>query len=272
MSTTFEIKHCPPNPTIEYARQLLATIPKGVTAIVSHGGGSTIDVGKWIARELHVKHTAIPTTAGTGSEVTPFCVLTIDGKKTTITDEKLIPTSYILNPAEIVTCPPLVALSAGLDAYCQALESWWSVNASMESRNYSDVAIRLIQENLPKVLNNRFDEKAQMNMLIAANMSGRAIALTRTNVCHAISYPLTDLYQIPHGIACAMTIQYFAQKLLGMDALHFLTGFDFPRYKFDPEKVADVAIHSPKLKEVPLTIYRDDIIKALHTFLLPHNG
>lgn len=253
----YHLSHCPPNPTLEYADSI--ELPKGTTEIISQGGGSTIDVGKWLARKFHVKHTAIPTTAGTGSEVTRFCVLTVKGKKKTFKDKKFIPDSYVLDPRLVVSLPELHTLSSGLDAYSQALESLWSKNATPESRTYSQMAINIICTNLEKSLMFPENENYRMNMLLGANFSGRAINLTKTNVCHAISYPLTELYNIPHGIACAMSLKFFTKKFLGID----LDLPELPTYTIDKQKVARIAIKSKKLKDCPVKVSLEDIIKSL---------
>ena len=121
----------PSNPTLEYAESII--LPADTTVILSEGGGSTIDVGKWLARKYNLPHIVVPTTAGTGSEVTKYCVLTEKGKKVTYTDDKFIPTSYILDPHLVTTCPREVTLSAGLDAMSQALEAMWSKNKTQHN-------------------------------------------------------------------------------------------------------------------------------------------
>lgn len=257
----FQNEHCPPNPTIEYADSIV--LPLGTTEVISQGGGSTIDVGKWIARKHNVKHTAIPTTAGTGAEVTRFCVLTVDGMKTTYEDVRFIPDSYILDPRLVVSLPHLHTLSTGLDALSQALESFWSKKATPESKNFSNTAVALVFENLKASLLEPYNEKLRMNMLLAANLSGRAIDITRTNVCHAISYPLTQWYGIPHGIACAMSLKYFALKAVNLDLEDFLKDLDLPRYDIDPLSIARTVIASKKLKDYPLEITQEDIEKSL---------
>lgn len=229
---------------------------------MSRGGGSTIDVAKYIAGELGLPHHCIPTTAGTGSEVTKYVVLTVDGRKKTFTDEKYIPTSYELNPEYLVTLPELHTIASGLDALSQAFESLWSKNKTRESRLYSKTAIKLIIKNLDKCVREPDNLEARMNMLIAANLSGRAINITRTNVCHAISYPLTDWYGIPHGIACAMSLGYFTKKFLNLDISVFLSKFNIPNYEIDIEKVTKEAIKSQKLKECK-EVTEEDISTSL---------
>lgn len=250
----------PQNPTLEYAESIVP--PKGTTEIVSIGGGSTIDVGKWVSFKYKLYHSAVPTTAGTGSEVTRYCVLTTDGKKKTY--ELRRPDGYILDPRLVTSLPELYTLSSGMDALCQALESFWSTNATLESKNYATIAYELVIANLKKSMEQPQNEIYRMNMLIAANMSGRAIEITKTNVCHAISYPLTDLYGVPHGIACAMSLRYFAKKI-GVNLEDWFLQFILPKYDLDVDKVAETVLKdsADKLKSYPHKITKVDILKSL---------
>lgn len=254
------LRHCPPNPTLEYAESI--ELPKGTTEVVSVGGGSTIDVGKWLSFKYKVYHTAIPTTAGTGSEVTRYCVLMVEGKKKT--HELRRPDSYVLDPRLVTSLPELHTLSSGMDALCQALESFWSVNATNESKNYSAVAYEMVMANLKKSMEEPQNQIYRMNMLMAANFSGRAIEITKTNVCHAISYPLTELYNIPHGIACAMSLRYFAKKH-NLDLDWWFLQFNLPKYEIEPGKVADIVLkdNSEKLNTYPHKITKLDIIESI---------
>ena len=253
-------KHAPPNPTLGYANSI--DIPKRYTEIVSTGGGSTIDVGKWLARKYGLKHTAIPTTAGTGSEVTKYCVLMVNGEKHTFTDENFIPDEYKLKPKLVVSLPRIYTLSSGLDALSQALEAYWSKNQTDLSRIYSASAINAILEYLPISLKEPKNLEARHQMLLAANLSGRAINITKTNVCHAISYPLTEMYDIPHGIACAMSLKYFANKFLSLNLDRFFKEIDLPSYEIDIDEVANIAWRSAKLRDCP-KITKKDIKKSL---------
>lgn len=252
------LRHCPSNPTLEYVESII--LPKNVTEIVSIGGGSVLDTGKWLSHKYKVYHTAIPTTAGTGSEVTRYCVLMVDGKKKTFNLRK--PDSYILDPSLVTTLPEIHTLSSGLDALCQALESFWSINATNESKNYAVVAYEMVIANLKKSMEDPHNQQYRMNMLIASNMAGRAIEITQTNVCHAISYPLTELYGIPHGIACAMSIRYFAKKN-NIDLDLWFLQFKLPKYEIDVERVADIVIQNDKLKSYPHKLERIDIVQSL---------
>ena len=201
-------KEVPPNPPIEFAEKM-AKEAKGSTEVVSIGGGSTIDVGKYVSHILGVPHKAIPTTAGTGSEVTKYAVFVKSGRKYSFEGEHLIPEKYELRPELIVSLPRIHTIASGLDALSQAIESWWSPKSTKESREYSVKASHLVTANLYESTKNPDNEFLRMNMLKAANYSGRAINITRTSICHALSYPITIKLGIPHGIACAMHLPIF---------------------------------------------------------------
>lgn len=252
------LKHCPQNPTLEYAESI--EIPKGTTEIISQGGGSTIDVGKWLAYKYNLPHTAIPTTAGTGSEVTRYCVLMTNGKKKTYNLKK--PDAYILDPNLVITLPEIYTISSGLDALSQCFESLWSKKRTKESIVYSKMGIRLILSNLHKCLKDPQNREYRMNMMIGANFSGRAIEITQTNVCHAISYPLTEKYGIPHGIACAITLPYFAEKFLGVK-LKYVKKI-LPKYQIkDIDDIVSTVLKSPKLNDLSTQINAIDIRNSL---------
>lgn len=255
----FLLEHAPANPTIEYAQNI--KVPVGATEIISRGGGSTIDVAKWVAKKYGLRHTAIPTTGGTGSEVTKYVVLTVDGEKKTFTDEKFRPQAYVLDPHLSVSLPYEHTLASGLDALSQSMESLWSLKATPESVNYAFAGMELALQNLETALRDPANLQARMNMLLAGNLSGKAIDITQTNICHAISYPLTDWYGIPHGIACGLVLPYFAEKMgfkIKKQIKHLL-----PKYKIDRRKVAKHVINSPKLLDFPAPVTEMDIYKSL---------
>ena len=196
----------PVNPSLEFAKSVLEEA-QGCDEVISIGGGSTIDVGKYVSCFLGVKHTAIPTTAGSGSEVTRYVVLTNgNGRKDTLMNPGFLPDKYVLNPNQVTSLPDLQTLSSGMDAVSHALESLWSANATRESGELGRLALGLAMANLRQSREKPKDLALRTNMLVAANLAGRAINITGTNVCHAVSYALTQLYNIPHGIACALTL------------------------------------------------------------------
>lgn len=253
------LEHCPQNPTLEFAESI--SIPEGITKICSKGGGSTIDVGKWLAFKYKLHHTAVPTTAGTGSEVTKYCVLVTDGKKKTYNLKE--PDSYILDPGLVVSLPKLYTVSSGFDALSQNLEAHWSKNSNPEVWSYTEIGQKLAFSNLHNCINEPHNINSRMNMMLSAHFSGKAINITRTNVCHAISYPLTEWYGIPHGIACGMSLAYFAKKFLGRNLSDWIKSFNLPVYVIDLERIADEVMKNPKLEDCPQKITREDIMQSL---------
>lgn len=256
-----------PNPTLELA-ELILKEAKGNDGIVSIGGGSTIDIGKYVSWKLGIPHTAIPTTAGTGSEVTKYAVFIDKGQKITFEDDKLIPANYTLDASRVTSLPRLHTIASGLDALSQAIESYWSPLATPESKRYSEKAIKGVMDNLYDSCRFPESELFRLQMLMAANFSGRAINLTRTSVCHAISYPLTILYGVPHGIACAYTLpffmRYFDFKVVKPEKVETLIKrLGVRRVEIDPELVAREALKSERCQNTPKPITKEIIMQAL---------
>lgn len=254
------------NPTIEEAEHLLATVPKETTEIESVGGGSTMDVGKYIAWKLRLPHTAIPTTAGSGSEVTKYAVFVVNGRKKTIEDESLIPDRFYLRPELVVSCPEEITIAAGLDALCHAVESYWSPIKTEESIKYATRAITGITASLWDSYKNPENEYLRMQMLESANSAGRAINITKTSICHALSYPLTSK-GLPHGIAVASTLPIF------MDYFNFdnritktvkkiIYGFGVSKPIFTKDDILE-AMESERFYNTPKKITREEAYDLL---------
>lgn len=189
-------------------------------AIVAIGGGSSIDVAKCIKlysgmddtkvyleqeyKENDVTLIAIPTTSGTGSESTRYAVIYYDGKKQSVTHESIVPKYAILDYRNLVTLPIYQKKCTMMDAMCQSIESWWSVNATEESKIYSRKALTTLLFSMEDYLANK--ESGNTEMLMASNYAGKAINITQTTAAHAMSYKLTSLYGIPHGRAVFMCL------------------------------------------------------------------
>lgn len=189
--------------------------------ILAVGGGSSIDVAKCIKlyckmrkdrlyldqeyTDTGVKLIAIPTTAGTGSESTRYAVIYYDGKKQSVTHESIIPDVAILEPKVLKTLPLYQKKCTMLDALCQGIESWWSVNSTDESKTYSKKAVVTIMNWWKEYIFDNTDESA-VHIMEAANYAGRAICITQTTAPHAFSYKITSLYQLPHGHAVAICL------------------------------------------------------------------
>ena len=188
--------------------------------IIAIGGGSTIDVAKCIKLYAalnpaenflqqkpipnSIKLIAAPTTAGTGSEATRYAVIYYNGEKQSITNETFIPSQVIFDASFLTTLPEYQRKSTMLDALCHSIESFWSVNSNTESKGFSEKAIKMILENMDSYLRN--EEHGNYNMLLAANIAGKAINITQTTAGHAMCYKLTSLYGIAHGHAASLCV------------------------------------------------------------------
>jgi alcohol dehydrogenase len=223
------------NPSISYIDSLFLKIKNlNIDIVIAIGGGSSLDTGKAIAKLLGNKDSlitlnehfkkkisfkknkkalpliAIPTTAGTGSEITHFATVwdSIDKKKYSLIGEDLYPYISILDPSLTLTLPEEETISSSLDALSHALESIWNTNATKESLMYSKKALNLLLPALETLntLGVENNSELRSNLLKASMYSGAAINLTRTALSHSISYPLTSFYKLPHGIACSFSL------------------------------------------------------------------
>ena len=173
--------------------------------IVAFGGGSVIDFAKAFRfyQHLTTPFIAIPTTAGTGSEATQFAVVYVDGKKTSLDDPSILPDYSIVDSQFIEKATPQVKASPAMDAYCQAIESFWAKKATDESRGYAIESIKLCRECLVNAVTST-DVMSNIKMMQASHLSGKAINISRTTAAHALSYKITSKYGIPHGHAVAL--------------------------------------------------------------------
>ena len=198
----------------------------GCEAILAVGGGSSIDVAKCIKLYSHRDPTkpyieqipmdsgvpliAVPTTAGTGSESTRFAVIYYQGKKQSIAHPSIIPDYAILEPSVLTTLPPYQRGCTAMDALCQGIESWWSVNSTNKSRALSRKAVEILSERIIIYVKGTGDSKEDKEiaeaMMVAANYAGQAINIAQTTAPHAFSYKLTSLYGLPHGHAVAVCL------------------------------------------------------------------
>lgn len=227
-----------PNPDIDALDALITELrPQGFNVVVGFGGGSVIDAAKVVAcslagansRPLHQRFRAneatavtracslisVPTTAGTGAEVTPFATVWDDAEKRkySLSGVAVAPDAALLDARLTLSLPAFETLYSGLDALSHSMESLWNTNRTPISEAYSRQAFRLIVQALPEVLANPADTHSRAMMQQASLLAGLAIASTRTAVAHSMSYPLTSHYQVPHGIACSYTLPGVLQVL-----------------------------------------------------------
>jgi alcohol dehydrogenase len=153
----------------------------------------------------------IPSTAGTGSEVTQVSVMSCGKEKKTINHPAFLPKAAIVDPLLTLTVPPRTTMNTGLDALAHALEGYWSRNHQPISDLMAVQAVRLVLEHLETAWRSGGDLEARTAMSLAALLGGLSFALPKTAACHACSYPLSEDYHLPHGEACAFTLDSFVR-------------------------------------------------------------
>ncbi len=195
-------------------------------AVIGVGGGSSLDTAKFAAAVApnegealdyyegrrafdagsRLRILAVPTTAGTGSEVTQVSVVSHGKEKKTINDPAFMPAAAIVDPLLTLGVPPRTTMNTGLDAMAHALEGYWSRNHQPIPDLLAVEAVRLILENLEKAYRDGGDLEARSALAYAALLGGLSFALPKTAASHACSYPLSEDYHLPHGEACAFTL------------------------------------------------------------------
>lgn len=218
-----------PDPTFDHVRAGFAMLGRdGCDAVLALGGGSPMDAAKVIAamatnggsaerlegrfrlRKQPLPLYAIPTTAGTGSEVTVAAVVSDPAThaKKFFVDPKLLPRMVALDPALMLGLPPAVTAATGMDALTHAVESYLARTATPQTREYATTAVRLIFENLPRAYAHGSDAEARKAMALAAWYAG--LAFTRTNVgyVHAVAHTFGARYGTPHGRANAIVLPH----------------------------------------------------------------
>jgi len=192
--------------------------------VIGLGGGSALDACKAIAmlqrnpgsireyldgeRVCQVKGApvvAVPTTSGTGSEVTPFSVITHPAKraKPAIAPPQNFPDVALVDPELSVSTPRPVAASTGLDALCQAVEGFWSIQGNPATRALAFQAIALAIRHLEAACL-RKDQESVTQMSLASHLTGIQMSNVGNTCIHPLSYPITVDYGVPHGYACAL--------------------------------------------------------------------
>lgn len=182
--------------------------------MIAVGGGSAIDVAKAIKlfAESDVRILAVPTTAGTGAEVTRFSVLYNHGDKESVRSWDIIPELQVFDYTALESLPYIQRVVTGLDAFTHAVEAYWSKDATDESRAYSAEALRLFNENFNAYLDD--DKSTYESMMKCSELAGRAINIAQTTACHAFSYKLHKLKGFYHGQAVAICLVYIWKYML----------------------------------------------------------
>ncbi|GAB2678871.1 iron-containing alcohol dehydrogenase [Aliiglaciecola aliphaticivorans] len=206
----------------DFAKQL------EVDGVIGFGGGSSLDVAKLIAVLVKSEQTLsdmygidqitgkrlplilLPTTAGTGSEVTPISIITTGATtKSGVVSPTLLPDIAILDATLTVGLPPAITAATGIDAMVHAIEAF---TGKIKKNTYSDMlakeALRLMSQNLLEVVKNGNNLEARSDMLLGALMAGQAFANSPVGAVHALAYPLGGNYHIPHGLSNSLVLPH----------------------------------------------------------------
>ena len=195
--------------------------------ILAVGGGAVIDYAKianvveirddlkdlivnysYPFKDKYTKLAVIPTTAGSGAEVTSNAVIYLNGIKHSFESELLVPDNFFLIPEFLISAPNKIKASAGFDAIAQALESLVSKKSNNQSIKYASESLRISLNSYILFLNDP-NLKNAAEMSIASNLAGKAISISKTTAPHAASYPFTSLFNISHGHAVGLFFENF---------------------------------------------------------------
>lgn len=208
-------------------------IAKAVSILLTNGGKAVDYLGLGKIKKRGVPKIMIPTSAGTGAEVTFTAVFINEetGSKGGMNGDPLYPEAAILDPELTRSLPPNVTASTGLDALAHALEAYTSIQAHPISEMYSLEAIDLILRNIRAAYADGRNMEARSNMLLASLLGGKALAMAGVGLVHAMAYPLGGMFGIPHGLANAVLLPYVTEyNLIGNLEKHAnlaaLFGFD----------------------------------------------
>ncbi len=245
----------------------------GAQAVMGIGGGSSMDCAKGIAAEIgaegwiatqdrpgeptQIDHevppiVCVPTTAGTGSEVNPFSVITFTEtkRKLVLNHEALYPRCAVLDPGMLTSAPKMVRVAAGLDALTHAIESYVSTRATEATRRRAAEAIRGVAQFLPRAAADAEDMPALAGMQRAAMIASLSFAHTRLGIVHAMALPLSALFGVPHGVANAILLPHGMRFNLEADPEAFAEIAELLGAQVEGLSAAEAAALAPEAVEL----------------------
>ncbi len=260
------------------------------SCIIALGGGSVIDTAKALSfllsnpsvsslKDALTNNTtnkafkranliAIPTTSGTGSEVTPFATIwdKSTGSKYSLNGEHIFPTTALLDPTLTQSLPYDTTLHSGLDAISHALESIWNINYSGITTEFAFESLRIALKHFQKTLSYPENIDSRAAMQLASSYAGIAISQTKTAIAHSISYPLTLHHDIPHGLAASFCLEFLIKHYIDTKKV-------IPAEKLGVLEGIKKIIASLKLVEKVLAYAsRDEIIKLIPEMFDPNRA
>lgn len=219
-----------PDPSLEtLLRAVEAGRAANVTGVIGFGGGSSLDVAKLAALLLgsgedidnawgvgnakgpRLPLALIPTTAGTGSEVTPVSIITVgEGEKRGVSSPLILPDLAILDPELTLGLPPAITAATGVDAMVHAIEAYTSKNPNNNpiSRTLARQALRLIGANIQIAVFDGGNLEARSAMLLGSMLAGQAFANSPVAAVHALAYPVGGTFHVPHGLSNALVLPH----------------------------------------------------------------
>ncbi|MBN1690729.1 MAG: iron-containing alcohol dehydrogenase [Dehalococcoidia bacterium] len=255
----------PPEPSVEdVAKCIEFAMQAKPDLVVGIGGGSAMDVAKKTALEIGAPKIMIPTTAGSGSEVTYNSVLMVEGRKKSFSDIKLAADAAIVDPDLLTTMPPSVMVCSAMDAMAHAVESYGARKGNNITRALALEAYLLTRDNIGSALSG--EAEGRRGIAMGSLMAGMALTGTGTTLGHALAYPLSNR-GMTHGQSLAIVLPYLL-KINRFDADHADELKSFRRkYCAIPEiaweiseMAAEVAVDQRHLANNPVDVTLQEII------------
>lgn len=201
----------------------------GVTGIVGFGGGSSLDIAKLVAllagsgedideawgvgnaKGPRLPLVLVPTTAGTGSEVTPVSIITVENdEKRGVSSPVILPDMAVLDASLTLRLPPHITAATGIDAMVHAIEAYASKSANNNplSRMIAKQALELLGANIEEAVFNGQNREARAAMLLGSMLAGQAFANSPVAAVHALAYPIGGTFHVPHGLSNALVLEH----------------------------------------------------------------